>query len=442
MLEFKENQFNIVKENILPTAGLQAKPNQLNRSNALQPKMMITNVHNVQNQLANKPAGLKVSKQTTNSIQNENIQKSIQIPTKSNVLQAKSINISNQPAVSKGMQGKINAQKKNANERQSLKSIKNNEIVDGKIKKIERSKANSGSKLNRKVRKSNDINKKETSKNNEQKQQPVPKKDSDCDFVIFCDENDELAIKQVEKENSQEPVNKVEKKKGLAERNLKPQTQSVQVNLQTKTIQQQTAILTKATTVQQTTDTIQKAIIKLETINTIKANIEKELIKEAETLMSIDLSKDEELEEIHHQEITINSTIENKENDPTLMSIDQSCLNLSTTKEDELESKAQSQYKDVSGDMVVKEFSNEIYVYMLERELKFLPDPTYMSKQPDINHKMRAMLVDWLIDVGFEYELNNETVFLAVSYIDQFLSSLTISLQNFQLLGNNSSLFF
>ena len=48
-----------------------------------------------------------------------------------------------------------------------------------------------------------------------------------------------------------------------------------------------------------------------------------------------------------------------------------------------------------------------------------MPKSNYMSKQPDISHSMRSILVDWLVEVGEEYKLQTETLYLAVSYIDR-----------------------
>ena len=44
----------------------------------------------------------------------------------------------------------------------------------------------------------------------------------------------------------------------------------------------------------------------------------------------------------------------------------------------------------------------------------------YMGKQSDISHSMRSILVDWLVEVGEEYKLQTETLYLAVSYIDRW----------------------
>lgn len=48
--------------------------------------------------------------------------------------------------------------------------------------------------------------------------------------------------------------------------------------------------------------------------------------------------------------------------------------------------------------------------------------PGYMKKQSDINESMRAILVDWLIDVHLKFKLLNETLFLTINIIDRYLS--------------------
>ncbi|NXC03736.1 CCNB3 protein, partial [Orthonyx spaldingii] len=44
------------------------------------------------------------------------------------------------------------------------------------------------------------------------------------------------------------------------------------------------------------------------------------------------------------------------------------------------------------------EYAKEIFEYMREREEKFML-PDYMEKQTDINGDMRAILVDWMVEV-------------------------------------------
>lgn len=44
-----------------------------------------------------------------------------------------------------------------------------------------------------------------------------------------------------------------------------------------------------------------------------------------------------------------------------------------------------------------------------------------MSKQIDINEKMRAILVDWIIEVHLKFRLLPETLFLTIGLIDRYL---------------------
>ncbi|NWU90085.1 CCNB3 protein, partial [Upupa epops] len=44
------------------------------------------------------------------------------------------------------------------------------------------------------------------------------------------------------------------------------------------------------------------------------------------------------------------------------------------------------------------EYAKDIFEYMREREEKFIL-PDYMEKQPDISGDMRAILVDWMVEV-------------------------------------------
>ena len=58
-----------------------------------------------------------------------------------------------------------------------------------------------------------------------------------------------------------------------------------------------------------------------------------------------------------------------------------------------------------------------------------------MNLQTSINDKMRAILVDWLIDVHFRFNMKKKTLFNCVFIIDAFLSKNTIERKDFQLLG-------
>ena len=57
------------------------------------------------------------------------------------------------------------------------------------------------------------------------------------------------------------------------------------------------------------------------------------------------------------------------------------------------------------------------------------------QNQRDINAQMRAILIDWLVEVAEEYRLVPETLHLAVNYIDRFLSYVPVARSKLQLVG-------
>ncbi|KAM9295267.1 LOW QUALITY PROTEIN: cyclin-A2 [Morus bassanus] len=88
----------------------------------------------------------------------------------------------------------------------------------------------------------------------------------------------------------------------------------------------------------------------------------------------------------------------------------------------------------------VPDYISDIHTYLREMEVKCKPKMGYMKKQPDITNNMRAILVDWLVEVGEEYKLQNETLHLAVNYIDRFLSSMSVLRGKLQLVGTAAML--
>lgn len=60
--------------------------------------------------------------------------------------------------------------------------------------------------------------------------------------------------------------------------------------------------------------------------------------------------------------------------------------------------------------------------------------------QTDVNEKMRAILIDWLIEVHHKFKLLPETLFLTVNLIDRYLSIQPIARQKLQLVGVTSML--
>ncbi|CAA7041630.1 unnamed protein product [Microthlaspi erraticum] len=81
------------------------------------------------------------------------------------------------------------------------------------------------------------------------------------------------------------------------------------------------------------------------------------------------------------------------------------------------------------------------YLRQMEGKAKSRPMIDYIEKiQKDVTPNMRGVLVDWLVEVAEEYKLLSDTLYLAVSYIDRFLSVKTVSRQKLQLVGVSAML--
>ncbi len=52
-------------------------------------------------------------------------------------------------------------------------------------------------------------------------------------------------------------------------------------------------------------------------------------------------------------------------------------------------------------------------------EIELRPNPNYLSEQPALTEHMRRILVDWLVDVSVHFDFLNETLHLAINYIDR-----------------------
>lgn len=81
--------------------------------------------------------------------------------------------------------------------------------------------------------------------------------------------------------------------------------------------------------------------------------------------------------------------------------------------------------------LLVQPLKNHTFLH----QVRHRPKAHYMRKQPDITEGMRAILVDWLVEVGEEYKLRTETLYLAVNFLDRFLSCMSVLRGKLQLVG-------
>lgn len=81
----------------------------------------------------------------------------------------------------------------------------------------------------------------------------------------------------------------------------------------------------------------------------------------------------------------------------------------------------------------------DIFKYYQTKELQSLTKK-YLNNQSEITENMRAILVDWLVEIQQNYTLNHETLYLAVKMVDQYLMRQNIKKTDFQLLGATAML--
>ncbi|XP_014298253.1 G2/mitotic-specific cyclin-B3 [Microplitis demolitor] len=82
----------------------------------------------------------------------------------------------------------------------------------------------------------------------------------------------------------------------------------------------------------------------------------------------------------------------------------------------------------------VSHYAMEIFEYLKSRETKFSIGD-YMEKQVCLSRWMRSLLVDWMVEVQESFELNHETLYLAVKLVDLYLTKVTVGKETLQLLG-------
>ncbi|KAA8528826.1 hypothetical protein F0562_036181 [Nyssa sinensis] len=90
---------------------------------------------------------------------------------------------------------------------------------------------------------------------------------------------------------------------------------------------------------------------------------------------------------------------------------------------------------DKRNPLAVVDYIDDIYAYYKKAESSSCVLPNYMAHQFDINDRMRGILIDWLIEVHYKFELMDETLYLSVNLIDRFLAIQPVVRKKLQLVG-------
>ncbi|PHT89388.1 G2/mitotic-specific cyclin-2 [Capsicum annuum] len=90
---------------------------------------------------------------------------------------------------------------------------------------------------------------------------------------------------------------------------------------------------------------------------------------------------------------------------------------------------------DANNPLAVVDYVGDLYANYRKMEVYSCVSPNYMDQQLDIDGWMRAILIDWLIEVHLKFELKDETLYLTINLIDRFLEKQAVPKPELQLVG-------
>jgi len=69
------------------------------------------------------------------------------------------------------------------------------------------------------------------------------------------------------------------------------------------------------------------------------------------------------------------------------------------------------------------QIDSDLIILMIKAEKYYAPDAHYFNnQQPHLNWLMRGILLNWLTEVCFDFMFKRDTYYLAINYIDRYLS--------------------
>lgn len=90
---------------------------------------------------------------------------------------------------------------------------------------------------------------------------------------------------------------------------------------------------------------------------------------------------------------------------------------------------------DKSRTQLAEPFQDNILNYLKSKQSQHIITEKFMERQKEISDKMRAMLVDWLVDVNIKFKLSPEVLYSTVNTIDRYLAAKHVAKCELQLLG-------
>lgn len=95
--------------------------------------------------------------------------------------------------------------------------------------------------------------------------------------------------------------------------------------------------------------------------------------------------------------------------------------------------------KDEKDDVcMVFEYTDDIFGHLYQREKQTTPTYNYLTETDSpqyLRPSLRAILIDWLVEVHQKFQLLPETLYLAINVMDRFMSQRKVSMAKLQLLA-------
>uniref|UniRef100_A0A3B5B8J8 Cyclin B1 n=1 Tax=Stegastes partitus TaxID=144197 RepID=A0A3B5B8J8_9TELE len=89
---------------------------------------------------------------------------------------------------------------------------------------------------------------------------------------------------------------------------------------------------------------------------------------------------------------------------------------------------------DYENPMLCSDYVKDIYKYLRQLEIDQNVRPSYLKGQ-EVTGNMRAILIDWLVQVNLKFRLLQETMYMTVGLIDRFLQDHPVPKKQLQLVG-------
>uniref|UniRef100_A0A2K5BZT7 Cyclin-like domain-containing protein n=1 Tax=Aotus nancymaae TaxID=37293 RepID=A0A2K5BZT7_AOTNA len=90
--------------------------------------------------------------------------------------------------------------------------------------------------------------------------------------------------------------------------------------------------------------------------------------------------------------------------------------------------------EDWENPQLCSDYVKDIYKYLRQLEVLQSINPHFLDGR-DINGRIRAILVDWLVQVHSKFRLLQETLYMCVAIMDRFLQVQPVSRKKLQLVG-------